>query len=287
MFDKVLRGGLRRKTLTVFQSSKSGGFKSGTMIHMAMNSVKQGRNVVYFTFELSETRVGERADANLLQVDINDIPSLPKEQYLERIMSKKGAGRLIIKEYPTGTAHVGHLRYFLKRLQQSDGFSPDEIYIDYVGIMESSRAPKGANSYEKIKLVCEECRALGMELEAATVTAAQSGRSGNNNLDMDSTDSVESYGIVYTADVIFGLIETDELRAGGLLLVKQIKNRFNDIGMNNTFPIAVNKAKMTLYDTDTDTEIFKNVQSGSDELQEMDRRARNNSGSSLPDGMNL
>ncbi|MCB1745499.1 MAG: DNA primase [Gammaproteobacteria bacterium] len=255
IFNKVTKGGLRRKTLFMLMSSKTGGFKSGTMCHMAASYQSAGYNALYITCELAENEVIKRIDANLCDIPLDDLHKLPKATYVNRVKTiKKGTtGRCIVKEYATGTAHSGHFRYLLKELESKNNFKPDVVFIDYLNICASSRqGVAGNNSYTIIKSIAEEIRALSFEFDCAIVSATQSGRQGvkaGKNIDVD--DISESYGLAATADVIFAIIDDEELSNENKLLYKQIKNRYGDINNMGVFGIGVEKAKMRLHDIET------------------------------------
>jgi len=252
MFNKITKGGIPTKTLTCFMSSNTGGFKSGTMCSMACDNMRNGNDALYITAELAEERVAERIDANLMDVDIDDLKKLGKATYMKKIdaIKKKCPGKLVIKEYPTSTAHAGHFRFLLKELKQKHNFEPRVIYIDYLNICASSRLPASAvaNSYLYIKSVAEELRALAVEFNCAIVTATQGGRQVANASNVEISDVSESYGLPATTDLFMGIITTEELDDTKQIMFKQLKNRFGDIAINRNFVVGANKARMQLYD---------------------------------------
>lgn len=247
--DKITGGGLPDKTLSVFMAH-SGGGKSAFLINYAANALLQGKNVLYITLELAEERVAERIDANLIGMDLSDIKNLEREKYVQLVESvkEKTAGKLIIKEYPTSSAHVGHFRHLARELKQKKNFIPDIIFIDYINICASNRAPANANSYTLVKTIAEELRAFSFENNCPIVSATQVARSGVNASDMEMSDVSESIGLVSTVDVFIGLISTEEMRQQGKVMVKQLKNRFNDISQDTKGMIGVDFAQMRFFD---------------------------------------
>ena len=252
-FNKITKGGLPNKTLNVALAGTGVG-KSLFMCHFASSVLLQGKNVLYITLEMAEERIAERIDSNLLNVKIQDIQTLPKimfESKLNNVM-KKSQGTLIIKEYPTASAHAGHFRSLLNELALKKQFRPDIIFIDYLNICASSRYRQGGsiNSYSYIKSIAEELRGLAVEANVPIVSATQTTRSGYSSSDVDLTDTSESFGLPATADLMFALISTEELEQLGQIMVKQLKNRYNDISMNKRFVIGIDRAKMRLYDVE-------------------------------------
>jgi replicative DNA helicase len=251
-FNSITKGGLPNKTLNVALAGTGVG-KSLFMCHCAANCLQQGKNVLYVTMEMAEEKIAERIDANLLNVNIKDIGTLPESIFTSRIqeIGRKTHGRLIIKEYPTASAHVGHFKSLLNELQLKKTFKPDIIFIDYLNICASARY-KGAivNSYTYVKAIAEELRGLAVEHNVPLVTATQTTRSGFGNSDVDLTDTSESFGLPATADFMFALIATEDLEKDGHILVKQLKNRYNDPTFNKRFLIGVDRAKMKLYNVD-------------------------------------
>ena len=251
-FNKITKGGLPSKTLNVALAGTGVG-KSLFMCHVAAASLLQGKNVLYITLEMAEERIAERIDANLLNVPIQQLSDLPKQMYESKILkiAKKTIGKLIIKEYPTASAHAGHFKALLSELSLKKGFKPDIIFIDYLNICSSSRY-KGSivNSYTFVKSIAEELRGLAVEFNVPIMSATQTTRSGYGSTDVDLTDTSESFGLPATADFMFALISTEELEQINQILVKQLKNRYNDPTMNKRFIIGIDRAKMRLYDVD-------------------------------------
>ncbi len=252
LFNKITKGGLPNKTLNVALAGTGVG-KSLFMCHMASSVLLQGRNVLYITLEMAEERIAERIDANLLNVNIQDITQLPKSLYESKLIkiSEKTRGKLIIKEYPTASAHVGHFKSLLNDLALKKGFRPDIIFIDYLNICASSRY-KGTlvNSYTYVKAIAEELRGLAVECNVPIVSATQTTRSGYGNSDVELTDTSESFGLPATADFMFALISTEELEQLGQIMVKQLKNRYNDPTAFKRFVVGVDRAKMKLYNVE-------------------------------------
>jgi len=250
-FNKITKGGLPNKTLNVALAGTGVG-KSLFMCHVASSVLLQGRNVLYITMEMAEERIAERIDANLLNVPIQDIASLPKAMFDSKVnsLSKKTQGTLIIKEYPTASAHAGHFKSLLNELALKKSFRPDIIFIDYLNICASSRyrGNSTVNSYSYIKAIAEELRGLAVEANVPIVSATQTTRSGYGSSDVELTDTSESFGLPATADLMFALISTEELEELGQLLVKQLKNRYNDPTIHRRFVIGIDRAKMRLYD---------------------------------------
>ena len=252
-FNKITKGGIPNKTLNIALAGTGVG-KSLFMCHVAASVLLQGKNVLYITLEMSEEKIAERIDANLLNINIKDIETLPKVMFESKVNSiaKKTQGTLIIKEYPTASAHSGHFRALLNELQLKKSFRPDIIFIDYLNICASSRY-KGnisVNSYSYIKSIAEELRGLAVEANVPIVSATQTTRSGSTNSDPDLTDTSESFGLPATADLMFALISTEELEQLGQIMVKQLKNRYNDPTMNKRFVVGIDRAKMRLYDVE-------------------------------------
>ena len=250
-FNKITKGGLPNKTLNVALAGTGVG-KSLFMCHMASACLLKGRNVLYVTLEMAEEKIAERIDANLLNVPIQDITDLPKQMFDSKVnnLAKKTQGTLIIKEYPTASSHVGHFKALLNELALKKSFRPDIIFIDYLNICASSRYRQGGtiNSYSYIKAIAEELRGLAVEANVPIVSATQTTRSGYSSSDVDITDTSESFGLPATADLMFALISTEELEGLGQILVKQLKNRYNDISINKRFIVGIDRAKMRLYD---------------------------------------
>jgi replicative DNA helicase len=250
-FNKITKGGLPNKTLNVALAGTGVG-KSLFMCHVASSVLLQGRNVLYITMEMAEERIAERIDANLLNVPIQDLSDLPENIFESKInnLITKTTGQLIIKEYPTASAHAGHFRALINELALKKSFRPDIVFIDYLNICASERyrGNSTVNSYSYIKSIAEELRGLAVEIEVPIVSATQTTRSGFGSSDVDLTDTSESFGLPATADLMFALISTDELEGMGQIMVKQLKNRYNDPTVNKRFIIGIDRAKMRLYD---------------------------------------
>ena len=252
--NKITSGGISNKTLTIALAGTGVG-KSLFMCHVASSVLLQGRNVLYITMEMAEEKIAERIDANLLNVSIKDIAELPGVIFNSKVqeISRKTRGKLIIKEYPTASAHVGHFKSLISDLSLKRDFKPDIIYIDYLNICASARY-KGAivNSYTYVKAIAEELRGLAVECNVPIVTATQTTRSGYGNSDPDLTDTSESFGLPATADFMFALISTDELEQQGRIMVKQLKNRYNETAASRKFMVGIDRSKMRLYDVAED-----------------------------------
>ena len=251
LLNKITKGGLPRKSMTVLLATTGGG-KSLVKCHAAANAMIAGHNVLYITMEMAEERISERIDANLLDVTIDEVSEMPRDVYDKRMSRIKGksTGKLVVKEYPTGSAHVGHFRHLLTELRMKKNFKPDIIMIDYLNICASARV-KGAaaaNSYTLVKSIAEEVRGLAMEYNCAVITSSQFNRDGYGNSDVDLTNTSESMGITHTADCILGLITTEELDSLGQLMIKQLKNRWGDLSYYRRFVVGIDRAKMQLYD---------------------------------------
>jgi replicative DNA helicase len=250
-FNKITKGGIPNKTLNIALAGTGVG-KSLFMCHVASSVLLQGRNVLYITMEMAEERIAERIDANLLNVPIQEITNLPKMMFENKVtnLSQKTQGSLIIKEYPTASAHSGHFRALLNELALKKSFRPDIIFIDYLNICASSRyrGNLSVNSYSYIKAIAEELRGLAVEANVPIVSATQTTRSGYASSDIDLTDTSESFGLPATADLMFALISTDELQELGQIMVKQLKNRYNDPTVHKRFILGIDRAKMRLYD---------------------------------------
>ena len=252
-FNKITKGGLPQKTLNIALAGTGVG-KSLFMCHMAANCLSQGKNVLYITLEMAEERIAERIDANLLNVSMENLQDLPKTMFEDKIkkIQKKTNGQLIIKEYPTASAHSAHFRGLIKELSIKKSFKPDMIFIDYLNICASSRL-KGAsqvNSYTYIKSIAEELRGLAVETNVPIVSATQTTRSGFGSTDIGLEDTSESFGLPATADFMFALISNEELDALNQIVVKQLKNRYNDPTMNKRFVLGIDRSKMRLYDVE-------------------------------------
>ena len=250
-FNKITKGGLPNKTLNIALAGTGVG-KSLFMCHFASSVLLQGRNVLYITMEMAEEKIAERIDANLLNTPIQNLTDLPKPMFDKKVkkISKKTQGQLIIKEYPTAAAHSGHFKALLNELALKKSFKPDIIFIDYLNICASSRYRTGTNvnSYSYIKAIAEELRGLAVEANVPILSATQTTRSGFASSDVDLTDTSESFGLPATADLMFALISTEELEGVGQIMVKQLKNRYNDPTIFKRFIIGIDRAKMRLYD---------------------------------------
>ncbi len=250
-FNKITKGGIPNKTLNIALAGTGVG-KSLFMCHLASSVLLQGRSVLYITLEMAEERIAERIDANLLNVPIQQLVDLPRQMFENKVtnISKKTQGTLIIKEYPTASAHSGHFKALLNELALKKSFRPDIIFIDYLNICSSSRYKSNlsVNSYSYIKAIAEELRGLAVEFNVPIVSATQTTRSGYGNSDVELTDTSESFGLPATADLMFALISTEELEQLGQIMVKQLKNRYNDPTIYKRFIVGIDRAKMRLYD---------------------------------------
>jgi len=257
MLNKVTKGGICKKTLNVALAGTGVG-KSLFMCYCAASHLMAGYNVLYITMEMAEEKIAERIDANLLNVGVQQLETLPKVMFDNKIhkLSLKTQGRLVIKEYPTASAHKGHFKALLQELAVKKSFVPDVIYIDYLNICASSRY-KGAivNSYTYVKAIAEELRGLAGECDVPIVTATQTTRSGYGNSDVELTDTSESFGLPATADFMFALISSEDLEASGQIMIKQLKNRYNDPTMHKRFVVGIDRAKMRLYDCDEQPQV--------------------------------
>ena len=251
--DKVTKGGLPDKTLNVALAGTGVG-KSLFMCSMAASVLLQGYNVLYVTLEMAEERIAERIDANLLNVNIQDITDVPRQIFETKVtdIAKQTQGQLYIKEYPTASAHAGHFDALLKELQLKKSFKPDIVFIDYLNICTSQRYRAGSNvnSYTVVKAIAEELRGLAVKHQLPIVSATQTTRSGFSSTDVSLTDTSESFGLPATADLMFALISNEELESMGQILVKQLKNRYNDLNYHKKFVVGVDRAKMRLYDVE-------------------------------------
>ena len=252
-FNKITKGGLPNKTLNIALAGTGVG-KSLFMCHMAANCLSQGKNVLYITLEMAEERIAERIDANLMNVTMDDLKNLPKQMFDDRIsrIKNKTEGQLIIKEYPTASAHTGHFRALLNELSLKKEFRPDIIFVDYLNICSSSRFKMSGsvNSYIYIKGIAEELRGLAVEFNVPIVSATQTTRTGYSNSDVELTDTSESFGLPATADFMFALISTEDLQKLDQILIKQLKNRYADPNHHKRFVVGVDRAKMKLFDLD-------------------------------------
>ena len=257
-FNYITKGGLPNKTLNIALAGTGVG-KSLFMCHCAGAALSQGKNVLYITCEMAEEKIAERIDANLLNVNVKDITDLPEVMFTSKVneISRKTQGKLIIKEYPTASAHAGHFKALLSDLKLKKDFKPDLIFIDYLNICASVRY-KGAivNSYTYVKAIAEELRGLAVETNVPIVSATQTTRSGFGNSDPDLTDTSESFGLPATADFMFALISTEELEQQGRIMVKQLKNRYNDPTSSRKFMVGIDRSKMRLYDVAGSTSVM-------------------------------
>ena len=277
-FNFITKGGLPNKTLNVALAGTGVG-KSLFMCHMAGSALTQGYNVLYITCEMAEEKIAERIDANLLNVNVKDIVELPEVLFSSKVneIAQKTRGKLIIKEYPTASAHVGHFKALLSDLKLKKDFKPNIIFVDYLNICASVRY-KGAivNSYTYVKAIAEELRGLAVECSVPIVSATQTTRSGYGNSDPDLTDTSESFGLPATADFMFALISTEELEQQGRILVKQLKNRYSDLVTSRKFMVGIDRAKMKLYDVAEDASVIgiNNEDPGEDFQQFADTQSR-------------
>jgi replicative DNA helicase len=256
-FNKITGHGVPRKTLNIALAGTGVG-KSLFLCHISSAFIKQGFNVLYITLEMAEERIAERIDANLLNTNIQELKDLPQSTFKDRMqkIESKTHGKLIIKEYPTASAHVGHFKSLLNELKVKKNFIPDIICVDYLNICISSRYKPSAslNSYTVVKSIAEELRGLAVEKNVAVFSATQTTRSGFANTDVELTDTSESFGLPATADLMFALISTEDLEKMNQLMVKQLKNRYNDPSQNKRFLIGIDRAKMRLYDLEEDAQ---------------------------------
>lgn len=252
-FDKITKGGIPNKTLNIALAGTGVG-KSLFMCSFASSVLLQGKNVLYITLEMAEERIAERIDANLLDTCVQDIVEIPRPVFETKVtnIEKKTQGKLFIKEYPTASAHPGHFDALLKELQLKKAFQPDIIFVDYLNICTSSRYRAGSNvnSYTVVKAIAEELRGLAVKYNVPIVSATQTTRSGFSSSDVSLTDTSESFGLPATADFMFALISNDELESMGQIMVKQLKNRYNDSAVHRKFVVGIDRAKMRLYDVE-------------------------------------
>ena len=252
-FNKITKGGLPAKTLNIALAGTGVG-KSLFMCHVSAGALVQGKNVLYITMEMAEEKIAERIDANLLNVTVDDLMSMPKEMFDKRVgrLREKTVGKLIIKEYPTASASATHFRTLLNELNLKKSFRPDIIFIDYLNICCSSRIKAGANvnSYTYVKAIAEELRGLAVEFNVPIVSATQTTRSGFTSSDPGLEDTSESFGLPATADLMFALISSEDLEELGQIMVKQLKNRYSDPTQYKRFALGIDRAKMRLYDVE-------------------------------------
>ncbi len=253
LMNKITKGGVSRKSLSVALAGTGVG-KTLFMTHCAGANLMAGLNVLYITMEMAEERIAERIDANLLDVTLDELKEVPKDVYDKKIDRVKGktTGKLIIKEYPTASAGSAHFRHLINELRLKKNFHPDIVYIDYLNICMSSRIRMGANvnSYTLVKAIAEELRGLAVECNIPVVTATQTTRSGYSNSDIGLEDTSESFGLPATADLMVGLISTEELESLGQIMVKQLKNRWGDVNTLKRFVVGIDRSKMRLFDVE-------------------------------------
>ena len=251
--NKITRGGIPRKTLNIILAGTGVG-KTLMMCHFAASNLMQGKNVLYITLEMAEERIAERIDANLMGVPLNDLETYPRETYDTKIERLRGKtkGKLIVKEYPTASVGSGHFRHLLNELKLKKKFVPDAIYIDYLNLCTSSRLKMGSNvnSYTYIKSIAEELRGLAVEFNLPIFSATQTNRTGYTNSDVGLEDTSESFGLPATADFMVAAISSEELESLGQLMIKQLKNRYNDPGLHRRFVVGVDRSKMKLFDVE-------------------------------------
>ena len=277
-FNKITKGGIPNKTLNIALAGTGVG-KSLFMCHVASSALLQGKNVLYITLEMAEEKIAERIDANLLNVAIQDIVDLPKQMFETKVtnLAKKTQGTLIIKEYPTASAHSGHFKSLLQELALKKSFRPDIIFIDYLNICASSRyrGNSNVNSYSYIKAIAEELRGLAVEANVPIFSATQTTRSGYGSSDVELTDTSESFGLPATADLMFALISTEELESLGQILVKQLKNRYNDVNIYKRFVVGIDRAKMRLFDCEqtAQDDLLDNTREGEYDNEEKPKKS--------------
>jgi KaiC/GvpD/RAD55 family RecA-like ATPase len=271
-FNKITKGGLSKKSLSVALAGTGVG-KTLFMTHCASAALMSGKNVLYITMEMAEERIAERIDANLLDVTLDDLRLLPLDSYRKKIdrVKARTSGKLIVKEYPTGSASANHFRHLLNELKLKKKFTPDVIFIDYLNICMSARLKHGANmnSYTMIKAIAEELRGLAMEFNVPVMSATQTTRSGYGNSDVEITDTSESFGLPATADFMFALISTEELEKLGQLMVKQLKNRWGSIDSPKRFIIGIDRSKMKLFDAEESAQ--EGLTGGAKQIEQEDR----------------
>jgi replicative DNA helicase len=289
-FNEITKGGFAKKTLNLFLAGTHVG-KTAIMIHQAASNLADGKTIVYFTLEMAEEEIAKRVDANLMGLDIDDVLLLPKDRYLQNIngIKAKHTGRLIVKEFPTGQASINHFRHFLSELYLKKNIVPDVVYVDYLNLCSSARLSGGHhNSYSLMKAVSEELRGLAMELNLCIVSASQFNRGGAENSDPEMGDISESFGVAFTADFIAALVVTDELKEQDKMMVKQLKNRYDDMNRQPRFVLGYKRSKAKFYDAESDGDkgFTKREDSGikvteSPKLHEMLKKKREGSFSSL------
>ena len=252
MLNKITRGGVSKKTLNVLLASTGVG-KTMAMCHMAAGNLAAGKNVLYITMEMSELEIARRIDCNLLDVPMEYIEQMPDEQFDAAVsrIKQMTKGRLIIKEYAGGNADANNFRYLLNELKMKQGFVPDIIYIDYLNICRSFRMKMNGDSYQYVKTIAEELRALAVENDVPIISATQTNRGGYQNSDIDMADTSESFGLPMTVDLFLAMIVDDDLVAAGQILFKQLKSRYSDPNIDSRFMIGVDRSKMRLFNAET------------------------------------
>lgn len=249
LLNKIIKGGFPNKSLSVFLATTGGG-KSLLKCHLASTCLMYGKNVLYITMEMAEERIAQRIDANLLDITLDELEQMPKDVYERKIhrIKSKTSGQLIIKEYPTGSAHAGHFRHLINELRLKKNFVPDIIFIDYLNICASSRIRgNNANSYSIVKSIAEEIRGLAMEFNVPIISSSQFNRAAYGSSDVDLENTSESIGLAYTCDLILALITSEELDEMGQIMIKQLKNRWGDLSYYRKFVIGVDRAKMKVF----------------------------------------
>lgn len=254
LMNKITKGGIPKKTLIILQAGTNVG-KTAHLCHYAANNLMMGKNVLFVTMEMAEERIAERIDQNLLDMDQDQLGMLTRERYLKKLtdLKKKITGKLIIKEYPTGSASAANIRYLIEELKIKKNFVPDVLYVDYLNICASSRYKQVQDSYGYIKAISEEIRGLGVEKNLAVISAIQNNRGGNNVSDFELNDMADSFGIAMTADLVLGIIETPDMAEMGQQRIKQLKSRFNSKTKIKSFLVGIDKNKMKLYDINNQT----------------------------------
>ena len=274
MFNKITKGGLSKKTLNIALAGTGVG-KSLFMCHVGAGCLVQGKNVLYITMEMAEERIAERIDANLLNLTMDELKVIDRDIYENRIakITSKTKGKLIVKEYPTAGAHSGHFRALLEELKLKREFKPDIIFIDYLNICASQRMKQGGsiNSYTYIKSIAEELRGLAVEYNVPIVSATQTTRSGFTNSDPGLEDTSESFGLPATADFMFALVSNEELEGLNQIIVKQLKNRYNDPGFYKRFVVGIDRAKMKLYDVEASAQTLSDSGKNDDDEPMFDK----------------
>lgn len=277
LLNTITKGGLSRKTLNIILAGTGVG-KSLSMCHFAGSYLMQGKNVLYITMEMAEERIAERVDANLMNLSMDELSVVDKQIYTKRIdkMKNKTSGKFVVKEYPTSTAHSGHFRALIEELKMKRGFMPDVIFIDYLNICASQRLRGGANvnSYTYVKAIAEELRGLAVEYNVPVVSATQTTRSGFSSSDVGLEDTSESFGLPATADLMFALIQTEELQELDQIMVKQLKNRYSDPNHYKRFVIGVDKSKMKLYNVEISAQADVSDKGTVDDVPVFDRAKR-------------